>query len=305
MTNAVELWEKPIASEIYMIAGWRQWADAGSISSGLPSYLIQHLDARKIGQIKPDPFYLFQIPGTQALLRPEIKLAEGYRKELRPRSNNFYYTGDSHKGLVIFVGEEPHMNVDGYAEAFFSAAKALGVRRICGLGGVYGTLPYDKDRSVSCTYSLLRLKPELDKYAVHYSDYQGGVSIGSYLLDKAEKEEMEYFCFYGFVPAYDFGHFSPQFQGIRIENDFRAWHEIMRRLNFMFELGMDLSDLDQKSEDLVAAMEKELAQLEHKMPQLKVREYLRKVDEAFKERPFMPLDDLWAEELGDLFKDLE
>jgi hypothetical protein len=137
MTNAVELWEKPTAPEIYMIAGWRQWADAGSISSGLPSYLIQHLDARKIGQIKPDPFYLFQIPGTQALLRPEIKLEEGYRKELRPRSNDFYYTGDSHKGLVIFVGEEPHMNVDGYAEAFFAAAKALGVRRICGLGGVY------------------------------------------------------------------------------------------------------------------------------------------------------------------------
>jgi hypothetical protein len=166
-------------------------------------------------------------------------------------------------------------------------------------------MPYDKDRSVSCTYSLLRLKPELDKYAVHYSGYQGGVSIGSYLLDKAEKEEMEYFCFYGFVPAYDFGHYSPQFQGIRIENDFRAWHEIMRRLSFMFELGMDLSDLDQKSEDLVAAMEKELAQLERKMPQLKVREYLRKVDEAFKETPFMPLDDLWAEELGDLFRDLE
>jgi len=80
MDNLVELWEKPLADEVYMIAGWRQWADAGNTSSGLPQYLIEQTGARRIGKIKSDGFYLFQIPGTHHFLRPEIKLHEGYER---------------------------------------------------------------------------------------------------------------------------------------------------------------------------------------------------------------------------------
>ena len=80
MDKQIDLWEKPTANEIYMLAGWRQWADAGGISSELPQYLVGKTGAKKIGEIKPDGFYLFQIPGTHHFLRPEIKLEEGYRK---------------------------------------------------------------------------------------------------------------------------------------------------------------------------------------------------------------------------------
>ena len=97
MVDALKLWEKPVADEVYMIAGWRQWADAGSISSGLPRYLIERTGAKKIGEIKPESFYLFQIPGAQHWLRPEIKLEDGYRKELRPHRNEFYFTNQYRK----------------------------------------------------------------------------------------------------------------------------------------------------------------------------------------------------------------
>jgi len=46
-----ELVERPTAKEMYMIAGWEQWADAGEISSALPRYLTKLTDARKIGEI--------------------------------------------------------------------------------------------------------------------------------------------------------------------------------------------------------------------------------------------------------------
>ena len=101
MEDLIKIWERPKAEEIYMIAGWQQWADAGSISSGLPEYLIELTDARKIGEIGEDGFYLFQIPGTHHFLRPEITLNEGYREELRVRQNELFYTGDAEKGLVI------------------------------------------------------------------------------------------------------------------------------------------------------------------------------------------------------------
>ena len=61
MTELFTLWEKPEAQDIVMLAGWRQWADGGSTSSGLPRYLVNHSKARKIGEISPDGYYLFQI----------------------------------------------------------------------------------------------------------------------------------------------------------------------------------------------------------------------------------------------------
>lgn len=305
MIDVLRLWEKPGASEIYMIAGWHQWADAGSISSGLPRYLIERTGAKKIGEIKSESFYLFQIPGAQHWLRPEIKLEDGYRKTLHTRRNEFYFTHHYRKGLVLFLGEEPHLNIESYAAALFGAAKELGVKRVVGLGGVYASLPYEMERNVSCSYSLRRLKPELEKYAVRFSNYEGGVSIGSYLVDQAEREGIEYFTFYGFVPAYDFSQSAIPAQGIRIENDFKAWYEIMRRINFMFDLGCDLSELAQQSDELVSSMEAKLDELKRKMPQLRLDEYLAELAREFEEMPFMPLDDLWERELGDLFKDSE
>lgn len=305
MEDVVKLWEKPRAEEKYMIAGWHQWADAGAISSGLPQYLIKKMKARKIGEIIPDPFYLFQIPGTHHLLRPEIKLEEGFRKSLTSQSNEFFYTGDARKGLVFFLGEEPHMNADRYADALLDVAEALQVKRIAAVGGVYGAMPYDKAREVSCVYSLREMKEELSKYAVRFSDYEGGATIGTYLVDRAEKRGMEFFVFYAFVPAYDFSQLSTLVQGIRIENDFKAWYDLMRRFNHMFNLNIDLSELEQQSEELLLSMEAEIDELDDQMPQLQIRDYMEEVAREFQEKRFVPLDDVWEKGLQDIFKDMD
>lgn len=306
MDDLLELWEKPATEEKYMIVGWHQWADAGAISSGFPQYLIEQTGARKIGEIKPDGFYLFQIPGTHHFLRPEIKLEQGYRKELKSPQNELFYAGNDKKGLVIFLGDEPHLHADQYAEAFFDVVEALNVKRVAAVGGVYGPMPYDKDREISCVYSLRGMKEELAEYAVKFSNYEGGTTIGTYLVDKAEQREIEFFIFYAFVPAYDFSQLSENLQqGVRIESDFKAWYDLMRRFNHMFKLGIDLSGLEKQSDELIASMNAKLDELESEMPQLKIKEYLEKLAEEFTEMSFMPLDDVWERELGDLFEDME
>ena len=35
MSEISELWDAPAAKEIFAIAGWEQWANAGSVSSDL------------------------------------------------------------------------------------------------------------------------------------------------------------------------------------------------------------------------------------------------------------------------------
>jgi proteasome assembly chaperone (PAC2) family protein len=305
MNDLVKLEEITTASETYMIVGWQQWADAGSVSSGLPQYLITHTNARKIGEMNPDGFYLFQIPGTHHLLRPEVHFEEGYSEQIHPRRNEFYYVELGEKGLVLFTGDEPHINVDGYADGIFHAMKTLKVRRGAMVGGVYGAMPYDRDREVSCSYSIKRMKHELEQYAVRFSNYQGGATIGSYLVDRAKHFDLELFTFNAFVPAYDFSPASASIQGVRIEHDYRAWYELMRRFNHMFGLGIDLSDLDRQSEELIVSIDAKIEELERTLPQMNVRGYLEKIAANFTERPFMPLDDVWEQVLGDIFDDAE
>jgi predicted ATP-grasp superfamily ATP-dependent carboligase len=195
--------ELPEADEIFMIVGFRQWADAGSVSSALPEYLIAKTGARPIGEISPDGFYLFQIPGTHDLVRPVVKFEQGYPETLRTQNNRFFYTENSRRGVVIFVGDEPHLDAERYVRLILEAAKRLKVRRIIGLGGVYGELPYDKERMISSNYSLPEMKEEVSELVVSLSDYQGGASIGSYLCRRAGDSRLEYLGLYAFVPMYD------------------------------------------------------------------------------------------------------
>ena len=195
MSDALEIWERPSAREISMLLGWRQWADAGSTSSGLPAYLVKLLGAAKIGRIRPDGFYLFQFPGTHDLVRPVVRYKEGYPEALETPQNELYYTGNERQGLVILVGDEPHLDIERYVGAILQAARILGVKRMVSFGGVYGELPYDKERMVSCVYSQPHLKEQVKDLAVNLSDYHGGASISSYLCRRSGEQGMDHFGF--------------------------------------------------------------------------------------------------------------
>jgi len=303
MPDPVEISQHPEAHEIYMIAGWRQWADAGSVSSGLPQYLIHQTKAQKIGSVRPDGFYLFQIPGTHDLVRPVVKFDEGYPQVLEAPRNELFYSGDSQRGVVFFIGDEPHLDIERYTAAFLQAAQSLGVKRIVGLGGVYGELPYNKERTVSAIYSLQTMKKEMKALAVDLSDYHGGASIGSYICRRAGEQGMEFVGLYAFVPTYDFAKVSQIGNTIRIEQDFTAWLGVMRRINFMLKTAFDLSDLERKSRQLVHLVDAKVDELDRAAPELGVRDYLARLSEEFTETPFAPLDDVWENELRRIFDD--
>jgi proteasome assembly chaperone (PAC2) family protein len=297
MSDAVRIWEHPQASEIYLLAGWRQWADAGSASSGLPQYLIQLTKAQKIGEILPSGFYIFQIPGTHDLLRPVVRYQKGVPETLETPHNELYYTGNKQRGLLIFLGDEPHLDIERYVAAFLHIAKTFKVRRIIGLGGVYGELPYDKERPVSASCSLPALRTELNDYAVDLSEYQGGASIGSYICHRAGNQDLEYVGLYTFVPLYNLADTENPGNILRIDNDFTAWLGLMRRIDYMLKLHLDLSDLEQRSQQLLQAMEEKIEALEQAAPQLGIRQYLQSLSDKFTETPFAPLDDVWEEEI--------
>ncbi len=305
MAEKYVFWRKPDAEEIYMLVGWRQWADGGSVSSGLPQYLIQQTGATKIGQIRPDGFYIFQVPGTHDLMRPVVKFNQGFPESLETQQNEFYYTGNKQRGVVIFLGDEPHLDIERYTSTLLDAASTLGVKRIIGLGGVYGEVPYDKERIISSNYSLPSLKQELDNLSVTLSDYHGGASIGSFLCRRSGDRDMEYVGMYAFVPAYDFSSLGQADSAIRIENDFMAWLGVMRRINYMIKAGFDLADLEEKSRHLIELIDAKIDELEKANPSENLHEYLHKLSDNFHEVPFSPLDDVWEKSLRQLLNNFD
>jgi proteasome assembly chaperone (PAC2) family protein len=298
MADALTFFEKPEASDLVMLTGWRQWADAGSISSGLPLYLVQQLKAHQIGVISPDGYYIFQIPGTHDLVRPVVKFDQGHPEYLQSRRNEFFYAqGRKGPGVVVFLGDEPHLDVDRYVDTLLEGARTLGVRRIISFGGVYGELPYDKERPVSGIYSLTRLKDEISAYAVDLSDYHGGASIGSYVCKRAEEEGLEFIGFYAFVPTYDFSGIAQAGKAIRVETDYMAWLGVMRRVNHMLKLDFDLRDLEEKSRRLIKLIDAKVDEIEQANPQAGVRDYLKRLSDNFDETLYDPLGEVWEDEL--------
>lgn len=302
---AVDLWDQPESRETYMLAGWRQWADAGSVSSGLPKYLAQNLGARAIGQINPDGFYIFQIPGTHDLLRPNVHFDRGYPDSLEASRNDIYYSGDEQHGLVILIGDEPHLDIERYAASFLHVARSFNVRRIISLGGVYGELPYDRDRTIHGIVSRPEMRSELERLAVTPSDYSGGASISSYLCRRAGEAGIEMLGLYAFVPTYDFSSAAPVGGVIRIENDFMAWLGVMRRLNHLLSLQFDLGDLENRSKQLRDALDAKMAEIDQAAPQLGIPDYFKRLSEEFEETSFTPDEDFWEEKLRGLFDDAE
>jgi len=120
------LQEKPTAQ--FLIAGWRrQWSNGGRISSRLPTYLVDTLGARKIGEMGQwvsTMCYPFQVAGTHDTFRPGAAYRDGLPDRALFRENDFYDAGE---GLIVFLGEEPWSRIDIYGEAFFQAVRELGI----------------------------------------------------------------------------------------------------------------------------------------------------------------------------------
>jgi proteasome assembly chaperone (PAC2) family protein len=301
MPEDIELNKIPESEETFLLAGWRQWADAGSVSSGLPEYLVKLVNAKKIGSMRPDGFYLFQLPGTHDLIRPVVTFRDGYPVDLDAPRNDLYYTGDKKRGLAIFLGDEPHMDIERYVTNLLAIARTLKVKRIIGFGGVYGEVPYDKERMVSAIYSLPEMKEELAKLAVTFSDYEGGASIESFICKRAAEQGIDFAALYAFVPAYDFSGVEEIGNTIRLEDDYTAWLGILRRVQYLLKLDLNLGELEEKSNELTKVVREKIDEIDSLAPQIGLKEFVDKIRDEYSEVQFNPLDEVWEDELRRLF----
>ncbi|MFC2022166.1 PAC2 family protein [Chloroflexota bacterium] len=269
--------EKPT----FMIAGFHQWSNAGNVSSGIPEYLIEKLHAKRVGHIRKSDFYIFQLPGSHYMFRPSVRYIEGYEGDYQEEPlNDFYYAEIGEKRLVIFIGTEPNQREDVYVNALLDGAKELGVRRLVVPGGAGVEVPFDKERLISCTYSLKQMKEELNNYAVKFSNYDRTATLGMVINHYSNKRGIESVCMTARTPSYQFS--------FEISSDKRAMYDILRRIRYMFGINLDLSGLEKESKQQISDFEKALKRLFIEDPSFEpqITTYMEQIVERFEELKF-------------------
>ena len=164
--------EKPKLRQPFMVCGISGWVDGGEAATGSVSYLIRKLKARTFAEMPIAKFHVFQVPG-QLSLRPHITIEDGLLKEhLFPQNQFFYWVNPSgDHDLILFLGTEPNLNWEGYADAILDVAQEFGVVRVYRLGGVLDNSPHTREPGVSCIFSSPELKAEMQEYAVQFISY--------------------------------------------------------------------------------------------------------------------------------------
>lgn len=190
-------------SDATLVLAFSGWMDGGDVSTGTVRRLVELTAAGPIAQIDPEPFYIYNFPGSMdvaALFRPHIEIEDGLVKSLEMPKSEFY----CHKAanLVFFVGKEPNMQWRLYGQCIFQLAQEVGIRRILFVGSYGGSVPHTREPRLYVTCSDKNLLPEMRRYGVGRTAYEGPGSFTSYLMTQAPSAQLEMVSLVAEIPSY-------------------------------------------------------------------------------------------------------
>jgi proteasome assembly chaperone (PAC2) family protein len=208
------------------------WMDGGNVSTGTVERLISLLDARPAGAIDPEPFYIFNFPGSMeiaALFRPHIEIEDGLVKTVDLPNNAFFCHEPAQ--LVLFLGKEPNLHWRSFADCIFRFARHTGLKRVLFVGSFGGSVPHTREPRLYVTCSSPHLLPEMERYGVRRTGYEGPGSFTTYLMTQADAAGLEMASLVAEIPGYLQGK-NP----LSIE-------AVTRRLSKILKLPLDLDSL--------------------------------------------------------------
>jgi len=284
--------EKPGLRNPAMICGISGWVDGGEAATGSVEYLVQKLSAQEFARIPIDRFHVFQVPG-QIASRPRIKIEDGLITEHDLPENQFYYWHNpaSDKDLVLFQGTEPNMHWEEYAEAILRLVAEFGISRIYLLGGVLDKVPHTREPNVSCACSKPDLKVEMLKYGINFTSYEGPSRFGTTLLYICQQNGIEMVSLTARVTYY------PEYS-IVVSHNPKSIRALIKRLNGMLRLDLDISDLDEE----VVGFENRLSKIASRSEDF--HSYLEKLEKDYVELKYEEPFELTADEAVKIAEDL-
>jgi proteasome assembly chaperone (PAC2) family protein len=224
--------EHPKLNQGTLLLGFSGWMDGGDVSTGTVKRLVDLVEAKPFAQIDPEPFYIYNFPGSMeiaSLFRPYVEVDDGVVQSVTMPENVFYCHPAAN--LALFIGKEPNLQWRAFGRSIFDLVEQTGIRRILFLGSFGGAVPHTREPRLYVSCSDAKLLPEMDRYGVRRSGYRGPGSFTSYLMTEAAGAGLEMISLVAEIPGYLQGT-NP----LSIE-------AITRRLARMLKLPMDLDTL--------------------------------------------------------------
>ncbi len=260
MEEPIVMLQMPSLREPAMIVGFGGWPNAGEVSTWVVSYLIRALGATRCAEIKPDLFF------DLCQQRPVVSVEEGTVRCITFPSNAFYSwkaTRPAARDLILFLGQEPHLQWPGFVHAFLDVAQRFGVVEILTIGGVYDNIPHTVQPPVTALVNQAQGIERLSSYDVQLTNYEGPMSIHSYLLVAAGQRMIPATSIWGHVPYYV------------QSNNAKTCLAVLERLQRIAGFELDLGDVRKAAESLDA----EIDRIIEGKPEL--REYIRGLEREY------------------------
>jgi len=203
MTPHLTILSRPKLSDATMLLALAGWMDGGLVSTGTVRRLMEDRDTKETARIDPDPFYIYNFPGPMevaAIFRPTVKYDQGLITELSLPQNVFH--SDEPAKLVFFLGQEPNLRWQAFADCIFSVAKDVGVKRILFMGSFGGAVPHTREPRMYGSVSHERLRPALIEHGVRMSDYEGPSGFSTLLLSQAPRHKIDMLSLVAEIPGY-------------------------------------------------------------------------------------------------------
>lgn len=247
-----------------LVLAFSGWMDGGDVSTGTVTRLVHLLSAVPCAEIRSDPFYIYNFPGSMdvaAIFRPHIKIEDGLVEQCdMPR--NVCYADESAK-LLLFIGKEPNLHWESFGDCIFALLERTKVKRILFVGSFGGSVPHTRQPRLYVTCSDARLVTEMLPYGVRPSEYEGPGSFTTYLMTRAAEEHIEMISLVAEIPGY--------LQGVNPA----SIEAVTRRLAKILQLPLDLDSLRAASTE----WELEVSQIVEQDEELATQ--VRQLEEAY------------------------
>ncbi|MFC2014975.1 PAC2 family protein [Chloroflexota bacterium] len=270
---------KPPLRSPYIVCGLNGWVNGGNVSVGGIEYLIRQLRAEKFAEMPTSRYHVYQLSGIQNV-RPVFKMQDGVIKESTFPKNQFYYAVNptSDHDIILFLGTEPSLHWEEYADTVVKLASDFGAYRLCTFGGILDRSPYTREPRTSCTCTSSKVRDEMEKYNVTFSSREGPASFNLMLLHACNKKGLEGVNLTVRAPYY------PEFN-IAVDYSPKSVKAVLLRLSHLMGLETNFEELNKS----ISEMEGKLDFIRQQNPQFNI--YIEDLEKNYNEMPFQePLD---------------
>jgi len=221
-----------------LLVALQPWVDVGSVGTMALSFLEQAWGAQPLATLtRPGRFYDF------TRYRPMLYRQGGQRQVTVPTTFAQYALGPGERDWLFLHALEPHANGEDYVEGLTDLIRHMGVTEYVMAGSMYAPVPHTRPIAASGGSSDDEIKRRLLSLGVRESTYEGPTTILALLTTTVPQQNIATVSMILQLPAY-----------AQIERDFCGVRALLTILSDLYELSLDLSEMDEQVQRQTAAI---------------------------------------------------